>query len=63
MYCFKSESEFATLLRTYTLNHCYEESRLFEKSKAQNPNASQAVSTCIIIRKERVKNETDFGYK
>lgn len=47
-------------MRAYALKHCYEESRIFEKSKAQNMSA---LSNCIIIRKEKIKNETDFGYK
>ena len=49
-------------MRAYTLKHLYEESRLFEKSKNQNQN-SQVYSVCIIIRKKRIKNETDFGYR
>lgn len=53
MYSFKATADCAHLLRIYTLKHCYDESRVVEKSKTQT---TQIVSNCIIIRKERVKN-------
>jgi hypothetical protein len=63
MYCFKAGLKQQQLLRVYALKHCYEEARVFEKSKAQNPPLQQVAANCIIIRKGRVRNESDFGYK
>lgn len=61
MYIFRSTQQLSSLLRAYTFRHCYEESRVIEKSKSQS--CPDAVATCLIVRKERVRNETDFGYK
>lgn len=56
MYCFKAGLKQQQLLRVYALKHCYEEARVFEKSKAQNPSLQQVAANCIIIRKGRVRN-------
>ena len=56
MYCFKGGLRQQQLLRVYALKHCYEEARVIEKSKAQNPSLQQVAANCIIVRKGRVRN-------
>ncbi len=56
MYCFKAGIKQHQLLRVYALKHCYEEARVFEKSKGQNPSLQQMAANCIIVRKGRVRN-------
>jgi hypothetical protein len=58
MLCFKAEVSDEQLLRVYVLKHCYDESRVFEKSKGQHPHLQHIAASCIIIRKGRVKNES-----
>jgi hypothetical protein len=36
---------------------------VFERSKAQNPTQQAVAGACLIVRKSRVRNESDFGYK
>jgi hypothetical protein len=36
---------------------------VFEKSKTQNVALQQVAGSCLIVRKGRVRNESDFGYK
>lgn len=62
MYIFKANKNNSNLLRAYTLKHCYEEARVIDKSeKSKSP--SDIVANCIIIRNQRIKNESDFGYR
>ena len=63
MFSFKAEATQNKLLRAYTLRHLYEEARAFEKSSKTNPKHAEAYSAALIIRKGRVKNSSDFGYK
>ena len=64
MYCFKASNQHQQLLRAYALKHCYEEARVFEKSKSNNmTNTQPTAANCLIVRKGRIKNESDFGYK
>ncbi len=56
MLCFKADVADEQLLRVYALKHCYDESRVFEKSKGQHPHLQQVAGNCILIRKGRVKN-------